>query len=50
MATTEAPHSRLPYRAIALDLDGTLTNNAKEVTPLTRKTLLKAQADGAQII
>ena len=50
MATTEAQHSRLPYRAIALDLDGTLTNNAKEVTPLTRETLLKAQADGAHII
>ena len=36
--------------AIALDLDGTLTTNNKEVTPTTRSTLLKAQADGAHII
>lgn len=41
---------RSTYRAIALDLDGTLTNNKKEVTPLTRETLIKAQERGANII
>lgn len=42
--------TEIKYRAIALDLDGTLTNHNKEVTPLTHDTLLKAQADGAHII
>ena len=28
----------LPYRIIALDLDGTLTNHDKEITPLTLLT------------
>ena len=40
----------LPYRVIALDLDGTLTNHEKIVTPKTRKALLKAQDDGAIIV
>ena len=42
--------NNLPYRAIALDLDGTLTNHDKVVTPKTRKALLKAEANGAVII
>ena len=41
---------QIPYRAIALDLDGTLTNHEKVVTPKTRKALLKAAAKGAVII
>lgn len=40
----------LPYRIIALDLDGTLTNHEKVVTPKTREALLRAQADGAIIV
>ena len=28
---------QIPYRAIALDLDGTLTNHEKVVTPKTRE-------------
>ena len=40
----------LPYRVIALDLDGTLTNHEKIVTPKTLKALLKAQDDGAIIV
>ncbi|WP_308242884.1 Cof-type HAD-IIB family hydrolase [uncultured Prevotella sp.] len=40
----------MAYKAIALDLDGTLTNHNKEVTPLTKQTLIKAQKDGAHII
>ena len=39
-----------PFRAIALDLDGTLTNHDKVVTPRTRQALLKAQELGTVII
>jgi len=42
--------NQLPYRAIALDLDGTLTNHDKVVTPKTREALLQAEAKGAVII
>lgn len=42
--------NHLPYRAIALDLDGTLTNHNKVVTPKTRKALLQAEAEGVVII
>ena len=41
---------QIPYRAIALDLDGTLTNHEKVVTPKTREALLQAAAKGAVII
>ncbi len=40
----------IPYRIIALDLDGTLTNHDKVVTPRTRQALLKAQDQGAIIV
>lgn len=43
-------NNKIIYRAIALDLDGTLTNDKKEVTPLTRQALLTAQENGAHII
>lgn len=42
--------NHLPYRAIALDLDGTLTNHVKVVTPKTREALLQAEAEGVVII
>lgn len=35
---------------IALDLDGTLTNSQKQVTPLTRNALLRAQKQGATLV
>lgn len=41
---------QIPFRAIALDQDGTLTNHDKEITPRTRQALLKAQEQGAIII
>jgi len=52
MNTTEQVTSgkRLPYRIIALDLDGTLTNHNKVVTPKTREALLKAQDEGVVIV
>ena len=42
--------NHLPYRAIALDLDGTLTNHDKVVTLKTREALLQAEAEGVVII
>ena len=30
------------YKMIVLDLDGTLTNRNKEITPKTKETLMKA--------
>ena len=48
MSTTNP--NRLRYNVIALDLDGTLTNNEKEITPLTYETLMKAQKSGAHVI
>lgn len=33
-------------RAILLDIDGTLTNSKKEITPKTKEALLKAQEAG----
>ena len=45
---TQGKH--LPYRIIALDLDGTLTNHDKVVTPKTREALLQAVAQGATIV
>ena len=40
----------MDYKLIALDLDGTLTNSRKEITPRTRYALLDAQAQGKKII
>lgn len=36
-------------RAILLDIDGTLTNDKKEITPKTKEALLKAQANGVRL-
>lgn len=43
-------NNNLQYKIIALDLDGTLTNDAKEVTPKTREALLNAQHEGVVIV
>lgn len=37
-------------KAIVLDLDGTLTNDAKEITPRTHDTLMRAQQKGLRVI
>lgn len=42
--------NKLPYRIIALDLDGTLTNHDKVVTPKTREALLRAQDESVIIV
>ena len=36
-------------KAIILDIDGTLTNTQKEITPATRQALLKAQSMGIRL-
>ena len=40
----------MDYKLIALDIDGTLTNSNKEITPHTRYALLEAQNRGKRII
>lgn len=40
----------MDYKLIALDIDGTLTNSKKEITPRTRYALIEAQKQGKKII
>lgn len=40
----------IKYKLLVLDLDGTLTNQKKEITPYTRDTLKKAQEAGVRIV
>ena len=40
----------LPYSIIALDLDGTLTNSEKIITPRTFDALMKAQREGVRLV
>ena len=40
----------MAIKAILLDIDGTLTNSKKEITPMTREVLLKAQAKGIRLV
>ncbi len=41
---------RMEYRVIVLDLDGTLTNRDKVITPRTREVLMKAQDEGNTVV
>lgn len=36
----------MKYQVIVLDLDGTLTNSKKEITPPTRDALIEIQQNG----
>ncbi len=40
----------MTYKLIALDLDGTLNNDQKVITPKTREALIKAQQQGAIVV
>lgn len=40
----------MAYKLLVLDLDGTLTNSQKEITPHTLKTLIRAQEEGIKIV
>ncbi len=39
----------MAVKAIALDIDGTLTNDKKVITPRTREALLAAQRSGIRL-
>ena len=38
------------YKILILDLDGTLTNSQKEISPFTRQTLIDAQRNGMKLV
>ena len=40
----------MAYRMIVLDLDGTLTNRDKVITPRTKEALLKLKSQGGTIV
>lgn len=40
----------MKYRILVLDLDGTLTNNKKEITDRNRETLIRAQQEGVLLV
>lgn len=40
----------MEYKILVLDIDGTLTNSKKEITPRTRAALKKAQEKGVKIV
>ena len=40
----------MKYKMLVLDLDGTLTNNYKEITPKTKEALMQAQAKGVRVV
>ena len=40
----------MDYRLLALDLDGTLTNSKKEITPPTREALIQIQENGIKVV
>ena len=40
----------MKYRIIVLDLDGTLTNRDKEITPRTKEALFELQRQGGVIV
>lgn len=41
---------RNQYQMIVLDLDGTLTNSKKEITPRTKEVLLRLQEEGGKVV
>ena len=40
----------MEYKLIALDLDGTLTNSEKQITPRTKAALMEAQKRGVRLV
>ena len=40
----------MAIKAILLDIDGTLTNHNKEITPETRRVLMKAETYGIRLV
>ena len=40
----------MKYKLIVMDMDGTLTNSKKEITPTTQDVLIEAQRQGAKLV
>ena len=40
----------MKYKVLAFDIDGTLTNSKKEITPETRQAILKAAGQGCTVV
>ena len=40
----------MDYQILALDLDGTLTNSKKEITPQTKEALIRIQENGIKVV
>ena len=40
----------MKYKLLVLDLDGTLTNAKKEITPRNREALIRVQQQGVKLI
>ncbi|MCC8162332.1 MAG: Cof-type HAD-IIB family hydrolase [Lachnospiraceae bacterium] len=40
----------MKYKLIAMDLDGTLNNDGKKITPRTRQALMRAQEQGIRLV
>lgn len=41
---------KMTYKLLVLDLDGTLTNSKKEITPFTKEVLINAQQQGLHLV
>lgn len=40
----------MKYKILVLDIDGTLTNSEKKITPATKEALLKIQSNGIKVV
>ncbi|MFW5669634.1 MAG: HAD-IIB family hydrolase, partial [Acetivibrio ethanolgignens] len=40
----------MAYELIVLDLDGTLTNSQKEISPKTKEALFRIQKEGVRVV
>ena len=50
MESTRNKINMANYEMIVLDLDGTLTNREKKITPRTKEALMKAQEKGKIVV
>lgn len=50
LLTESKKQQNMNYKLLVLDLDGTLTNNKKEITEHTLRTLIAAQEKGVKIV
>lgn len=46
----DSKEDKMDIRVLALDLDGTLTNNEKKITQRTKETLWKAMKEGVKVV